>query len=516
MNENARPRELAAQIDRLLRASRVRDAQALLAGSRLSPQSADYRLLECLVLRAAGDDVRTLAATRTCRAQFPSVWQFVELELSLLVGADADAAAIDACLRDLHASGAPPTLAHDCHARVLLGRGAVGDAVLLLEQAVAADRVPLSGAVASHLMDGCFRLGRHAECLDWLERALARDPLSRCPGAKVTGALYCCHPDDLGEARLRHLRERYPDNSGLFEAHCSLLLLAGRVDALEMLLRQPPVAGGRTRLKLYRIAAAAGLAHLFPAEAGAELRAVRRRAAQLARRYPPRRATVDGFPRGQHWLHARGPEPTGTVIAFSGGNGHFGIAVRELDQYLAALGLDAVYLRDPARQYYFRGIEGVGPGPADLAALLDRLQPAMPLHGLSSSAGSLAAMALARIVPVAGLLLFGPLTFVPERYDDLPDYDHEWRILHHYCRVTYPDRIVDYRELYGAHPPRHPVHMVCGGNDVEGTCHVARMAGVANVHVQVVPDAGHTVAKWLDQRDELMAVLASRLVPAAT
>jgi hypothetical protein len=98
--------QIVGRVSRLIQHRKLEEASRALVESALSPQSAEYHVLNCAILNAGGDDELTLAAIEKSRQDFPETWQFDNMQLAVYLR-HRDWLAANACIKVLCASNAP-------------------------------------------------------------------------------------------------------------------------------------------------------------------------------------------------------------------------------------------------------------------------------------------------------------------------------------------------------------------------------------------------------------------------
>ncbi len=510
MSSRSDTSEIVGTITRLLQHRKPEEAMRVLSESGLSSDTADYQILYCAILNAAGNDPRTLATLNKSRLRFPEAWQLVNMQLAVHLRQRDKAAAKD-CMSSLLASGAPENIKLYAQVHIAVAEENLDAAVTLLEDSLRECRVTLSADIGRDLFSYHYQLGNYASSLVWLEKALALDPMLDYEAGNLIVILSDLEPHDHGEARLLALRQRFPKNNSLLESMCSLLLMKGNISKLEKLLSESADSDERSRRKLQRLASAAGLDHLPALQDEDQERVFDQYLQKVRQQLELSRPVAGGFPVNRNWLHVKGENAAGSVIAFNGGGGHFGIPIELFDHYLASLNLDVVYFRDNTRQFFFDGVEGLG---SSIDAIIDKIQQLelpKPIYCISNSGGSFAALNYGLRVPVDGMILFAPFTYLASDFSKIKDYNPKFKIIADYLHRTYPDGIFDYQAAYSNQPRSFPVHFYYGDKDLTCRRHVSRMAKIPNMHSHEISGANHLVVRYLTLRNELLPILESHL-----
>ncbi len=217
------------------------------------------------------------------------------------------------------------------------------------------------------------------------------------------------------------------------------------------------------------------------------------------------RQLVGDFPRNTNWVVAEGPNAKGTVVVFTGGGGKiFSLPLSILDRYLAALGLNAVYLRDNTRNIFLGGIDGLGDTPLDVSANINKLVPSRPLFCMSFSGGSFGALNYCVHNKLNSAVMFSPYTHLFSAKQR-----HLSAMLYLQEKFKSPDS--DMLEVYKKTSPDFPIHLIAGTVDADGLAQVDRVSALNNINIHLIEAGGHNILFQLIVRDELLPLLRKLL-----
>jgi len=508
-------------IEQLIDADQLDEAGALLEEIDVAHRSAGYASLLARSWRERGDPHRALGVTKEYLRQFPGYLGLIEQnrgalidlgELSRLHNAASAMNNRDGSRRQaLFVEEQCAYLENDIHR-----------AIELLKQGVDLETDKARREFPSRLYEYLYLVGEEAttiECLEWY--------LDGTPGGEleiwgVLGFLADYNEADFGERQLTALREKYPTSSSLFVIHMALLRTTGRTHEIGKLidrsreLLNPRVeevlavwlegtgqfTPGDTRgVPVTALADASISKDLtdFVAQHGLEVtRAQIERVQEADKRAMMRehlasipgdsnlqRPLVDGFGEGRNWCSALGENAVGTAVIFSDavcGTGN--LPLQLFDRYLAALNMDAVYLRDPARHFYGRGVPGLCQSLHDIPGAVEKLSVNHNFFGVSFSTGSFGLVGYLSRSNLRGLLVLQGFT---EMFGESARYRGASR----YLNQQFPQNQTDWLLADGIDQLDVPCHFVGGKRDPECFPHMMRMTCLPNVQTTLIENANH-------------------------
>jgi pimeloyl-ACP methyl ester carboxylesterase len=194
------------------------------------------------------------------------------------------------------------------------------------------------------------------------------------------------------------------------------------------------------------------------------------------------------------------------VIAFGGIAQGLGMPVFEFFKTLDALGIDALFVRDPTQSWYQHRIEGLGDGPEAMAAalttLLERHLPRRRILAIGNSMGGWAAMLFGCLCRFDAALAISPQTFIsPSLRREHSDFRWATQIgsIRNPC-------VEDLRPLLqGSCCPKVSIYV--GESDRFDRIHAARLEDIPQVQVHVLEHCGHDAATCLRDRGMLLPIL---------
>jgi tetratricopeptide (TPR) repeat protein len=162
---------------------------------------------------------------------------------------------------------------------------------------------------------------------------------------------------------------------------------------------------------------------------------------------------------------------------------------------LSTLGLNIVYVRDPANQWYNRGIVGLGDDLASSAAALKdlcRREGFRQIGCVGASMGGYGALAFGRELDADAVLAFAPQTFLAPRY---PRHNEN---MHH---GSYLD-LAEFDE-----PPAARTHVVISEDELYDLHGALRLRYWAEINLTMIRGASHLVPRALHNAGFLVRVL---------
>jgi hypothetical protein len=224
-------------------------------------------------------------------------------------------------------------------------------------------------------------------------------------------------------------------------------------------------------------------------------------AAQVA---DPRRHAVVDF----------SPDANALLVLFGGIAGGVSMPVYEFFQVTAGYPAKRLFLRDPRRSWYLRGLPGVGDDAASLErALGETIRQSGCQHVVmaGASAGGFAALRFGARLGVDRVLAFSPQSFV-DRPNRLAAGDDRWAeqiaVLHAALGPNDPtfDLLADLRTAAG---PDFAIHV--SADDALDLAHARRLLGIPNLTVHEHSGGGHKLVKWLRDTGSLRPLLTDAL-----
>lgn len=209
---------------------------------------------------------------------------------------------------------------------------------------------------------------------------------------------------------------------------------------------------------------------------------------------------------------ARAEFPVATVVVFTGLGDRMILPIKLFDRYLAALNVNAIYLRDFSRLLYNQGIASIADdfdGAVEyLKSLLEELN-AERVVTIGNSAGGYAALRYGLALHAAVILGFGAPTNLTK--DFLAD-DGRARIIANRLQ-NLPGDALDIRPMVRAARGQTRIHLLYGETMRQDERHALYLRGEPGVMLHPIPGAGeHAVVGLLAQQGKLMSLLRQHLL----
>lgn len=208
------------------------------------------------------------------------------------------------------------------------------------------------------------------------------------------------------------------------------------------------------------------------------------------------------------------PETDTMLVLFGGIAGGVSMPVYEFFRVTEGYPVKRLFLRDPRRAWYLRGLPGVGDDDAAIeAALRETIRQAGVTRVVmaGASAGGFAALGFGARLGVERVLAFSPQTFIdrPQRAAAGDDRWHDQIAALHAAHGD-SDPAYDVRPIVERAAGTHfDIHV--SDDDVLDRLHADRMASLANVTLHEHVGGGHKLVKWLRDEGRLGPLLADAL-----
>ncbi len=208
---------------------------------------------------------------------------------------------------------------------------------------------------------------------------------------------------------------------------------------------------------------------------------------------------------------AQGVGAKAVAVVFAGNNDlALGLPLSVFDRYLAALGVDAIYLKDHSRLFFLSGVRSLRRYEAALESLRTMLAklPAARLHMIGMSGGGPAAIRYGVDLGAQNIVSFCGPTKID--FDRLPAPVH--RILAKRLQAAIPAQYLDARLFLEARDVRPRIHMVYGAEMARDRAYAEHLAGMPMVTLR--PLAGfdrHEIFPALAATGELRTLLGELL-----
>lgn len=217
---------------------------------------------------------------------------------------------------------------------------------------------------------------------------------------------------------------------------------------------------------------------------------------------------------GRHAVADFSPDAGVLLVLFGGIAGGVSMPVYEFFRVTEGYPAKRLFLRDPRRSWYLRGLPGLGD---DAAALEAALAETVRQSGCSrvvmagASAGGFAALRFGSRLHATRVLAFSPQTYIDAARRAATG-DDRWHdqitILHGALGPDAPGFDVT-TDIASSNGTRFDVH-VSTDDDLD-LGHARRLAGLAGVSIHEHEGGGHKLVKWLRDTGKLAPVLAEAL-----
>ncbi|WP_103174739.1 tetratricopeptide repeat protein [Paracoccus sp. SY] len=209
---------------------------------------------------------------------------------------------------------------------------------------------------------------------------------------------------------------------------------------------------------------------------------------------------------------ARGHQPAATVLVFTGLGDQLHVPLFIYDRYLAALNVDAIYLRDPSRYLFNNGIPSVAEdfagSVAHLRSLLDK-EGGRPSAVIGTSAGGFAAIRYGLTMQTRSIICFsGPTNL---SHDFLAD---EGRGMLTIQRLkSLPPDILDTRTFVRDADGHTAIHLYYGARMPQDERHARHLEGEPGVTLHPLAEvAAHSIVMELAGTGELLDILRRHIL----
>ena len=209
------------------------------------------------------------------------------------------------------------------------------------------------------------------------------------------------------------------------------------------------------------------------------------------------------------------PDSRVLLVLFGGIAGGVSIPPFEFFRLTATLPIKKLFLRDPLRAWYQRGLPGVGDSVEAVARYLQDLVAAHPVDRIvtvGASAGGFAAILFGNLLGADEVHAFSPQTFI-DATNRRRIADERWpeqiAALHQTLSETGP--YYDLRNLLHETRSRTRYELHFGRDDALDSLHVAHLADLDNVVSRAYDGGGHQLVRVLRDRGELQPILRRAL-----
>jgi tetratricopeptide (TPR) repeat protein len=521
LNEDHDYSDQLAAIEQMMDEGRPDEAGARLEEIDVAYRSARYGTLLARSWRDRGDPDNALAVSKEYLGQFPGYPALLEQNRGALIdrGELSRLQNAAAALKDRNASQQRILFVEEQCAYL---ENDIDRAIELLRKSMELETDRASRQFPSRLYDYLYLQGENTaivECLDWY---LSNSPTGELDIWPVLECLSDLNEADFGERQLLALRDKYPTNSSLFLIHVVLLRTTGRTQEIANLLDQSRQFCAGENEKILSVwlegtgllesgenrgIPATALAHArfekdfidFVSQHGlettrtqierlqdADKRAIMREQLEsIPRDTDLKRPLIAGFCKERNWCAAVGEDAAGTAVIFTGVAGEAGnVPVQLFDRYLAALNMDAVYLRDPTRHCYGHGVPGLCQSLHDIPGAVENLSVNPNFYGISFSAGSFGLVGYFTRTNLRGIMVF-------QGFTDMHRQSARYRGSVKYMDQQFPQNTTDWLQADGIEQLDVPCHFVCGTRDPECFPHMMRMTRLPNIHTTQIEGANH-------------------------
>jgi hypothetical protein len=214
------------------------------------------------------------------------------------------------------------------------------------------------------------------------------------------------------------------------------------------------------------------------------------------------------------------PDATTLLIAFAGIGPRDRPPTFSFLNAVADLHASKVFVRDPHRAWYHRGVPGLGESIDEVAAALKRIAGASGARRvvtLGTSVGAYAAVLFGRLIDADLVLAFAPPTVIGWRMrirTRNTRYLREWLALQLSPRMQ--RQYVDLRRVLAASGKRPvPVSAHYAAGDRIDAAYAEYLRGVPGVSLHPHPGAGHDLARRLRDDGKLPGLLGAVVEPRA-
>ncbi|MCC6315076.1 MAG: hypothetical protein IT337_13815 [Thermomicrobiales bacterium] len=218
---------------------------------------------------------------------------------------------------------------------------------------------------------------------------------------------------------------------------------------------------------------------------------------------------------GRHAVADFSPNSRSLLILFGGIAGGVSMPVFEFFRVTAGYPVKRLFLRDPLRAWYLRGLPGVG---TDAAALAGALRGTIAAAGVErvvmagASAGGFAAVLFGSWLRVDRVIAFSPQSFV-----DAPNRraagDDRWaeQIAALHGALGPEHALYDLRGRLAGSDPLPALELHVGGGDALDVAHARRLADLPGATLVEYDGGGHRLVRWLRDSGRLEPILLHAL-----
>lgn len=203
------------------------------------------------------------------------------------------------------------------------------------------------------------------------------------------------------------------------------------------------------------------------------------------------------------------------LVLFGGIAGGVSMPVFEFFRLTSTMPGKKLFLRDPLRSWYQRGIPGIGESAADVGEFLADVIAQAQVDRVvmtGASAGGYAAMLFGAWCHADQVIAFSPQTFIDpikrERAGDMR-WAEQIDALHDAQSVVQP--VLDLAEVLNASECTIPIQIHVSSDDALDLLHAKRVAHVPGVEIIEHAHGGHRLVKTLRDRGILQPMLLEAL-----
>jgi pimeloyl-ACP methyl ester carboxylesterase len=209
------------------------------------------------------------------------------------------------------------------------------------------------------------------------------------------------------------------------------------------------------------------------------------------------------------------PESSTLLILFGGIAGGVSMPVFEFFRLTSNLPVKKVFLRDPRRAWYQRGIPGIGDSSADVrrfvSAAIERADVDRVVMA-GASAGGFAAVLYGVLCGVDEVIAFSPQTFI-DAENRMRSGDSRWEEQIDALHATMADRAptLDLLDVLPLESDKTQYQVHVSSDDALDLLHAHRIVGRGGVRVVEHERGGHRLVKTLRDRGLLQPLLLRAL-----